>query len=78
MEDLSEEVVSVAMMSEHQGWEYTKKHINSLLKEIERDLLERQELELVERVALQKQRKSLLGVLNFVQRKTDKVKKSRR
>ena len=67
------EVMEVATMAQSNGWGYVRDHIEKRIEIIEQDLLEKEELELVERIALQKERKSLLGIINFINRRYKKA-----
>lgn len=73
MEDKKRELQEVATLAQSVGWEYVKKFIEKRIGVIETDLLEMEELELVERIALQKERKALKSVLNYVEKRFNKA-----
>lgn len=73
MEDKQRELREVATLAQSPGWEYVKKFIEQQISVIETDLLEMEELELVERIALQKKRKSLKAVLQYVDKRFKKA-----
>ena len=73
MDDKQRELREVATLAQSTGWEYVKKFIEKRIGVIETDLLEMEELELVERIALQKERKALKSVLQYVEKRFNKA-----
>ena len=61
-------------MANSEGWKLLKDHINNEIRFAEMELSENEELDLAGRIALQKERKSLIGILSFVKKRVDKFK----
>ena len=69
-----QKVEQIVSMANSGGWKLLKGHINNEIKFAETELLENEELDLTGRIALQKERKCLIGILGFVKKRVDKFK----
>ena len=61
-------------MANSEGWKLLKDQKNNEIRFAEMELSENEELDLAGRIALQKERKSLIGILSFVKKRVDKFK----
>lgn len=65
---------AVASLSNMAGWKYLREYVESNLEPIEKDLLDNFDLSEEKRKCLQHERKAYNSILNFVDRRLEKIK----